>query len=135
MATVDDGSCEYAEEVNITKKKYYIWSDRGEINYVDKNGVLQNLSGVEFDSFTVVHQVKKVTFIGDVREVPKVTTKKTTYFYRIINQSSTKNYRTPNYDRGYNDFDFFENNIFGENKRGNTFTSTYNFEEIGRAHV
>lgn len=131
LATVDDGSCEYAEEVNIVKKKYYIWSDRGEINYVDKNGVLQNLSGVEFDSFTVVHQVKKVTFIGDVREVPKITRKKTTYFYRILNQSSIKNYRTPNYDRGYNDFDFNENDIFRERTYGNTFTSTYNFEDSG----
>ena len=131
LATVDDGSCEYAEEVNIVKKKYYVWSDRGEINYVDKNGALQNLSGVEFDSFTVVHQVNKVTFIGDVREVPKITRKKTTYFYRIINQSSIKNYRTPNYDRGYNDFDFNENNIFRERTYGNTFTSTYNFEDSG----
>ena len=131
LATVDDGSCEYAEEVSIVKKKYYVWSATGEIKYTDKNGQGQMKSGVEFDSFTVVHQIGKVTFNGDIREVPKLTAKKATYFYRIINQSSTRNYRTPNYDRGYNDFDFFENNIFGENKRGNTFTSTYNFEDSG----
>lgn len=124
QANIDDGSCEYEEQVKIVKKKYYIWSDIGEINYTDKLGTVRNKKGIEFDSFTVVHQVGKVSFVGDVREYPKELRKKTTSLYRIKNLT-IKNYI---YSGGRPEEG---NDFFNTEYRANTFTTgRYFYDEV-----
>lgn len=118
-ATKDDGSCQYPDPVipdpiepvdidtdfvidppppppiQVVTKKYYIWSKTGGIQYTDKNKRPLKLEGVEYDSFEVTHIKGKVSFRGDVREVPKIKPiPPKVYSYMIENLSHKTQKRT-----------------------------------------
>lgn len=118
-ATKDDGSCQYPDPVipdpiepvdidtdfvidppppppiQVVTKRYYIWSKTGGIKYTDKNKRPLKLEGVEYDSFEVTHIKGKVTFRGDVREVPKIKPiPPKVYSYMIENLSHKTKKRT-----------------------------------------
>jgi len=118
-ATKDDGSCQYPDPVipdpiepvdidtdfvidppppppiQVVTKKYYIWSETGGIKYTDKNKRALKVEGVEYDSFSITHIKGKVSFKGDVREVPKIRPiPPKVYGYMIENVSHKTKKRT-----------------------------------------
>jgi len=107
-ATKDDGSCQYEDKVETVTKKYYVWSDVANWKWQD-NGVLNNGSGKEYDSFTLTHDVGTFAFKGDVREIPKVKVTKKYFTYRLTNNSQLDPYYQyqERYDYGFNDDRFF----------------------------
>ncbi len=73
-ATVDDGSCKFKGVIPSVTKKYYVWSATADIKWKE-NGVMNHVSGVEYDSFTITHDKGIFKFKGDVREVAKLKQK------------------------------------------------------------
>jgi len=110
-ATVDDGSCRYEDTIPTVTKQYYVWSATATIKW-KLNGVAAGIeSGVEYDSFTITHDVGHIKFgiNDDVREVPKIIQTVNTFFYYIINRTTTSNYQYYN-----------QNNFTGLGGFGNT---------------
>lgn len=85
-ATVDDGSCKYKDVIDSVTKKYYVWSATADIKWKE-NGAMKRVSGVEYDSFSITHDVGVFKFKGDVREVPKSNKVTSTVSYLIKNNN------------------------------------------------
>lgn len=113
-ATKDDGSCRYEDRVETVTKKYYVWSDVANWKWKE-NGVIDNGSGKEYDSFTLTHDVGSFKFKGDVREIPKVKVTKKYFTYRLTNNSQLDPYYQyqERYDYGYgaNGYDGYGNDF------------------------
>tara|TARA_B110000211_G_scaffold222265_1_gene270772 strand:+ start:1801 stop:3624 length:1824 start_codon:yes stop_codon:yes gene_type:complete len=94
-ATVDDGSCQYEDTIPTVTKQYYVWSSTATMKW-KLNGVSEGelLSGVEYDSFTITHDVGSFKFgiNDDVREIPKTIQTVATHFYYIINRTTSSNW-------------------------------------------
>ena len=122
LATIDDGSCKYEDKVQTVTKKYYVWSAVADMKWKDLDGTIKNQKGVEFDSFSITHQIGSFKFNGDVREVPKIVTKVKTYSYTVINQS--KNYIS-NITSDYNMFydTQYNRDFYNGYTYGNTFAN------------
>lgn len=70
-ATQDDGSCKYKDKVSQKTQTYYVWSQVASIKY-KQDGVVKNLQGIEYDSFTITYDDNTFKFKGDVRTTPKI---------------------------------------------------------------
>jgi len=89
-ATQDDGSCKYKDKVSQKTQTYYVWSQVASIKY-KQDGVIKNLQGIEYDSFTITYDDNTFKFKGDVRTVPKIKEiKPVLASYRITNVSKKK---------------------------------------------
>ena len=63
---------------------------------IEQNWVEIEVQGIEYDSFTITHDVGSFKFTGDVREVPKIRVPKPLMVsYRVTNQSRSKVLRPP----------------------------------------
>jgi hypothetical protein len=90
LATMDDGSCKYKDRVLQKTQTYYVWSQVASIKY-KQNGVIKNLQGIEYDSFTITYDDGSYKAKGDVRIVPKIREiKPVLVSYRITNVSKKK---------------------------------------------
>jgi hypothetical protein len=97
-ATVDDGSCRYKDTIPTVTKQYYVWSATATIKW-QLNGKPAGIeSGVEYDSFTITHDVGNIKWgiDDDVREVPKTIQTVNTFFYYIINRTTSSNWNFNN---------------------------------------
>ena len=97
-ATVDDGSCRYKDTIPTVTKQYYVWSATATIKW-QLNGKPDGIeSGVEYDSFTITHDVGNIKWgiDDDVREVPKTIQTVNTFFYYIINRTTSSNWNFNN---------------------------------------
>lgn len=117
QATFDDGSCKYKDKVLKKTQTYYVWSATASIKY-KIDGVIENLQGIEYDSFNITHDDNTIKWVGDVRLVPKIKEPVPVMVqYQITNKSKTQivKSRTPesyyfegwNTDvRGYNPYSY-----------------------------
>ena len=87
-ATTDDGSCTYNE--NTVTKKYYVWSTDTNIKW-KKNGVADTINGVMYDSFSITHDVGSIKWSEDVREVPKLKESTVNTSYYLLQNIGTSN--------------------------------------------
>jgi hypothetical protein len=73
LATENDGSCTYEEIIQSVTKIYYVWSSTATMKWKLNGLAAGQQSGVEYDSFTITHDVGqfKVAAGDDVREVAK----------------------------------------------------------------
>lgn len=125
-ATQDDGSCKYKNKPLQKTQTYYVWSQVASIKY-KQDGVIKNLQGIEYDSFTITYDDGSYRAKGDVRIVPKIREiKPVLTSYRITNVSKNKtviqfNRQKESYLRypgdeyrgyGYGDRDRYGNNSF-----------------------
>lgn len=96
QATKDDGSCQYKNKPVTKTAKYYVWSSQATMKWKLNGQLGGNRSGIEYDSFTITHDVDSFKFTGDVREVPKIRVPKPLMVsYRVTNQSRSKVLRPP----------------------------------------
>lgn len=113
-ATKDDGSCKYEDKIETVTKKYYVWSDIAEWKWKE-NGVGKSGMGVEYDFFTLTHDIGSFRAAGDVREIPKVKLTKKYFTYRLTNNSQLDPYYQyqERYDYGYgaNGYDGYGNDF------------------------
>ena len=90
-AEEDDGSCQYKNKPAYKTETYYVWSTRKN-KYKDRNGVVKNIDGREYDSYKIQYQIGSYKAKGDVRTVPKVKvptpTKPRVYSFTIQNIST-----------------------------------------------
>ena len=101
-ATQDDGSCKYKNEPDCVTKKYYVWSATATMKWKLNGQLGGNQRGVEYDSFSIKHDVGSFKFVGDVREVPKpVTQVQRTFRYVVTNEN-----HKPRYNPIPNPYDF-----------------------------
>jgi len=88
-ATVDDGSCKFKGVIPSISKVYYVWSAKATMKW-KQNGKNKYAGGVEYQSFSITHDVGAFKFTGDVREVPKIKAAiKKTISYLIKNIAKT----------------------------------------------
>jgi len=123
-ATVGNGTCRYNDKIDSVSKKYYVWSATASIKY-KQNGVINNVNGVEYDSFNITHDNKSFKFIGDVREVPKSVKTTSTVRYFIKNNNNRPSSYRPYPERD----DRYGNDVSGYNGYGNERTNPYYNEE------
>ena len=119
-ATEDDGSCKYQGKIDCVTKNYYVWSATASLKWKDNGVQQQPQSGVEYDSFSIKHDVGQFRFSGDVREVPKTPVKAVqTYKYTIQNNNHHPYYQ--NQAPRYNDIA----NYYGQSQFGNNSYQEY----------
>ena len=128
-ATADDGSCKYKGKIDCVTKTYYVWSASANMkwkvngNPYNGSGTANNQNGIEYDSFSIKHDIGSFKFTGDVREVPKQNTVTSTKKYIISNTNQVGSqgpvympYDTYNYGVGSNNY--YTNGFMGFNQYG-----------------